>query len=279
MLRIIHVSDLHFGKSSAGSNSLLKAVYQRFFKTGDSNTYLLVTGDITDDGEIEQYDQAKNALLDFRGNLLLVPGNHDYCLNGLEYHDEKAHYFDDVFLPSLGVTHKFYNKIPSVTILDDANGTRVVAIGLNSVIENNDAEWARGEIGVNQRDQLDNILSDTTYAGIKKIVYLHHKPKTFAYWFLALKDSKELMEIIEKYDEVYALAFGHIGKTDKPEFGISNMSLALSANQKPYFLDANSSVAEKRCFELAFVKDQDLEPVIIGFRREELEGMLSLNKP
>lgn len=40
--------------------------------------YVILTGDIVDDGHEEQYKRAAEALAPFTGRIFISPGNHDY---------------------------------------------------------------------------------------------------------------------------------------------------------------------------------------------------------
>src|SRR5512139_3139562 len=113
MIEIFHVSDLHFGKSpkqNRKAESLLKKINRQFPFTKKNNRYLLVTGDITDSGNADQYKLAKGALRAFKGRVFVTPGNHDYGHWGWEYSVESAEYFDTPFAESLGFTHRFFGK-------------------------------------------------------------------------------------------------------------------------------------------------------------------------
>ena len=113
MIAIFHVSDLHFGKSSAQNQKvkdLLKKISRQFPFTKNSNRYLLVTGDITDGGKTAQYKLAKDALSAFKGRVFVTPGNRDYGRMGWEYSEASAKHFDDPFAESLEFTHPFFDK-------------------------------------------------------------------------------------------------------------------------------------------------------------------------
>jgi 3',5'-cyclic AMP phosphodiesterase CpdA len=107
MLEIFHVSDLHFGKSDSQNNnarSLLQGISQRFPFKDNKKRYLLVTGDLTQRGEQEEYALAGQALSPFVGQVFLTPGNHDYgSFLGTDYSEQKAQHFDDPFAKVLGL--------------------------------------------------------------------------------------------------------------------------------------------------------------------------------
>jgi len=112
MIELFHVSDLHFNRKK-GVKEFLTSIKDKFVIEKNSNKYLLVTGDITDDGKKRQYDLASTALMPFAGFVRAVPGNHDYGNMGFIYHKERAQYFDNVFLKKLKIKHNYFFKVLS----------------------------------------------------------------------------------------------------------------------------------------------------------------------
>jgi 3',5'-cyclic AMP phosphodiesterase CpdA len=69
-MKFIHISDLHFHRSKKDNKDavkLLKLIEQRY-----SAHYLVVTGDITDDGDAEQCGRAAEALSAFSATLIIA---------------------------------------------------------------------------------------------------------------------------------------------------------------------------------------------------------------
>ncbi|MEW5734197.1 MAG: metallophosphoesterase [Thermodesulfobacteriota bacterium] len=252
MIRVLHVSDLHFHKNQSNNEQL--KLTDKIFKAGfGSNDYLLLTGDITDDGDKGQFREATNAVQAFSPRILAVPGNHDYGPVGNFYSESCARYFDNVFCKNLNIPAGFLaKKAPAVTLLSDNQGTEVVAIGLNSNSKTSDiTDFARGEVGETQLKALDKILTDARYEGKPKLVYLHHRPQPCSV-FLALNDYEDLMSVV--HNRVDVLCFGHSGgDLQKDE---STAARVMAVREKPYgvryLLNANSSVAARKYFEITF---------------------------
>jgi 3',5'-cyclic AMP phosphodiesterase CpdA len=264
MIRIIHVSDLHFGKTKDQTKKcqrLLKNVLKQF--PPDKDTYFIITGDIIDNWDIakdawkNQYKLAVEALAAFKPNVFVVPGNHDYGFGGFGYSKKFADYFDNSFLPSVEIKHKFGTKRPWRQILDDGQGTKVLLIGLNSCLMTpSPLDIAKGEIGEKQRSALDGFLSDSADKVIPKIVYLHHIPHRRAEGIgMSLIDYKELMNVVR--NRVNVLAFGHEGSMKDPESRKAKvpqlpprpMKIRRGPSQGiKYYLDANTSVKKQSCY-------------------------------
>lgn len=262
MIEIFHVSDLHFGKSASQNrraNSLLDGISRHFPFTGGDNRYLLVTGDITQGGEKDEYKLAKQALSPFAGGVFVTPGNHDYgSLLGTDYSKRKAKYFDDPFANALGFTHPFFEKkVFTRPIRDQSDHSALMMIGLNSCAKEGIFDFAQGEVGANQRDELALILAQCD-PQIPKLLFLHHIPNKAAEWelIMTLRDWEELMAVIR--GRVDVLAFGHQGK----EMEVSRRKIPIPAQIRPMrarriamdskrdskralVLDADGSVAEQ----------------------------------
>jgi predicted phosphodiesterase len=278
MIEIFHVSDLHFEKSEKRTKRaklLLKKIEDEF-KIGEAeNKYLLITGDTVQDGEKNEYKIALGALIPFKENVCVVPGNHDYGPMGSGYSDNSAKRFDNDLANKLGIIHRFFPKTPYSKILKDREGNKVLLIGLNSCLKTKSIlDFAEGKIGKKQRKNLDQILRNQAYKDIPKVIFLHHIPHRRAKGiFMSLKDWRKLMDIVR--DRVDVLAFGHEGKMGeleqkeikkikmakqdiqrliglrKTSIPIREMKLRSGKGQGiRYYLDANKSVKEQACYRI-----------------------------
>ncbi len=275
MIEIYHVSDLHIGKDTRKAKRLLKRIKDKFEIGVQENRYLLVTGDITQDGLKRQYKRALKALAPFKDKVWIAPGNHDYGWFGFIYSEHRAKNFDGLLAAGLGIDHQFFPKAPFSKLIEDGKGNKVLLIGLNSCLKT--SSWldiAKGEIGDGQRNKLEGILTESDYQNIPKIVFLHHIPHRRAHGIgMSLKDFNELMDIVR--DKVDALSFGHQGKMEyaDPEIAkkkkisdrVLNRLMDIKEMDLPvremklrsgkgqgirYYLDANYSVKEQACYRI-----------------------------
>ncbi len=282
MIEIFHVSDLHFGRQTRKARLLLEKVRDKFKIGEQENRYLLVTGDITQDGGKSQLKTAKGALSAFKKKAQVVPGNHDYGFLGFLYSKTSAKNFDKVLAGGIGISHSYFDKEPFCKVFDDKQGTKVLIIGLNSCsMTPHIFDIASGEIGDSQRKSLTDILSKQEFKGIPKIIILHHIPHRRAQGIgMSLKDHRKLMAIVR--NRANALAFGHEGamedvrekevkKADlspqelerwnrikKISFPAREMKLRSGKGQNiQYYLDANRSVDDMACYYIK-VEGKDL---------------------
>jgi hypothetical protein len=272
MIFFRHISDLHY--HCIGSNKESDAFIGRIAAVSALHEYLLITGDVTDDGVVEQYQHAVRSLSRIVSKKFICPGNHDYGLFGNLYDDDCAKYFDDDFLPSTGWRNKgFYDKMPVVDELIDGGGTRLLLVGLNTNLETGGiSDFARGGIGDSQLDALDLILGNAKYASWHKMVYMHHRPEKCS-WFLELIDAEKLLSVLG--DRVDILAYGHTGgDMKKPETPVIPMgnpvdgTLRQKIEPRPsgvkYMLEANTSVESQGFYEIIF-DGTDLEVRVVLF--------------
>jgi hypothetical protein len=277
MLEVFHVSDLHFGQSASQNQrakNLLDAISRQFPFPGHENRYLLVTGDLTQGGKKGEFELALQALSPFAGRVFLTPGNHDYgSLLGTDYSVRKARYFDRPFAEALGFTHPFFDKkVFTHQLHDPSNHSALLLIGLNSCAREGILDFAQGEVGDDQRTELDSILAGSD-PQTPKLVFLHHIPNKKADWevVMTLRDWKELMSVVSGRIDV--LAFGHQGRV--MQVGLRGKSSPVPAQPRP--MRARSLVMEvkrggMRDSRRALVLDADGSVAEQAFYRITLDG-------
>ena len=215
--KIIHISDLHIGKSDDEAENLTRisnSLVEKY-KNEKDNVSIVITGDLVDDGQKKQNNHAKACMKNMTktfGNIMYLPGNHDYGWNGNYAKARKFKHFKSTF---------YGLKNISFPIIEDTWGGNIF-IGLNSMYAEHDGIdgiLADGELGVKQLEILSSVLdkTDDRNTNTKVIVALHHHPFIFpgthktmkiaekiGFW---LKDGEAFMRIIS--DRVDVLLFGH----------------------------------------------------------------------
>jgi predicted phosphodiesterase len=259
MLRLIHVSDLHFTahpEKNRASVQLLEDVRELIAPPDSKETkdHVVITGDIVNNGDEAEYAEALKAIEPFKGRLLLVPGNHDYGGSGIAYEAERARRFEEKLLVPLGIRHSFVNKEPAVSVLTDGAGVQVLMVGLNSnKLTPEDVDFARGRIGEQQMAKLDRILSNPEHRGLWKVVYLHCQARKGPDFALELEDGEQLVAMLR--NRVHVAAFGHhAGGPPAPNFPVEPADLPVTAPRDghPYLLNANLCVQGHHCMIVNF---------------------------
>lgn len=226
MLKFIHLANLHCeakGKRNKRIRERLGFIAEKY-----PGHYLIITGDLVDDGLESQYKALKR-MLPVRA--ICAPGNHDYKLIGNFYRRHSAKLYDKYF----GKGRFAGKNKPIVTYLGD-DTTKVMLIALDSNIESrNPLKFARGKIGLFQRRALKKLLKQSP-DDLIKIVYFHHH----LLWnnsLLCLIDREKLMALL--YEKVDIILFGH---KHKPK-------MWTDAKHKPYYILAADNMPDAETAE------------------------------
>ena len=90
-MRILHISDLHFGKGVEFDERIFEKGIKYLNKL--EKDFIFISGDLTVEGLLSDYDFAKQQLELIDGKLVVVPGNHDERNLGYKLFSE---YFDEI---------------------------------------------------------------------------------------------------------------------------------------------------------------------------------------
>ncbi|MCK5313418.1 MAG: metallophosphoesterase [Desulfobacteraceae bacterium] len=215
MAKFIHISDLHIHKDNdkEDNRNCRNMVRKIVSSYAVKKPVVLISGDIVDDGHEEQYKNAVeilSPLVDKEFNVLAAPGNHDYGPLGNFYTEESQMFFQKYILGELlghseasqdGVTmEKLY---PMTTSVDNT-----LFIGIDSVVGAEDEllHFASGEVGINQRNKLQDILHENRNSGKNIVVYFHHHPFNRKF-VMEMDDAKEVLRLLA--GKIDILCFGH----------------------------------------------------------------------
>jgi len=205
-MKILHLSDLHFHRNNKDNQKAIKTL--KNVNTKYPNHYIVITGDIVDDGHKKQYENAFDNLKQFKDRIFIVPGNHDFGALGNLYSKERAERFDEMLSGPLEQEGTFLaeNK-PVVNVVGNGSDS-VMFIALDTNLETDHMfDFACGEVGDVQLDALSALLANPTIPGMKKVLFFHHHPFIHNNPFMELKDAEKLVRVI--YNKVDVILFGH----------------------------------------------------------------------
>ena len=203
-MNFIHISDLHF--QSKHLNNVHRRALLDFIGFNYPNHKLIVTGDITNNGEFQEYSEAYDALKGFNGNIFICPGNHDYGIGGGGYSLHRAQRFDNILSEPLGQGSFADGSDPVIYTTGDGP-TKVMLIPLNTNLATESIhDLFCGEVGVSQLSFLNTVLADHIYDGHTKILFFHHHPFIHSS-IKKLKDADDLLATIKQ--KVNIVCFGH----------------------------------------------------------------------
>jgi 3',5'-cyclic AMP phosphodiesterase CpdA len=153
-MRLVHLSDLHFGHHDAAVAAGLAADLAT-----QQPDLVVVSGDFTQRGTVEEFEAAKAFLATLPAPVFAVPGNHDLGRNLFRR-----------FLHPYG----FYRRYiaPDIEPFLEQNG--VALAGLNTTRRAMaDCDWSNGSINQQQLDALAATFARAT-PGAVRIVVAHH---------------------------------------------------------------------------------------------------------
>ncbi len=206
-MKIIHLSDLHLGKSSNHQKTARIVDWIVDHPDDHQAEVVVISGDLVDDGYLWQFELARKQLdrLESRGYLVLTaPGNHDYGMLGISESRDSQAWFSQLISGT--------DEYPRLEIL---HGQAFVL--LDSMAAEMDAVefWgAQGKLGMDQLQRLDHLLDDLAVNPAVEcvVVVLHHHPFDFMY-FHGLRDHADLKSVISQrvgeQPRVNCLLFGH----------------------------------------------------------------------
>jgi 3',5'-cyclic AMP phosphodiesterase CpdA len=192
------MSDIHVRptgqlyKDVADSNSSLVRAIDHLHQLDQRPDLVLVTGDLTDYGQTEEYDSAREILASFQIPLFLMPGNHD------DRENFRSAFTDHKYLPSNG---------PLNYCIDD-HQVRIIA--LDSCVPNEH----HGDLAAETLSFLEQTLQSAPAK--PTIIALHHPPFRCGIPYMdqyRYFEAEELANIVGKFSNVEAIVCGHVHRT------------------------------------------------------------------
>ncbi len=157
-MRLVHVSDLHFGAINLGRPENLRAAI-----LAAAPDVLVVSGDLTQRGSSAQFKQARAFLDSILLPQLVVPGNHDVP-GGWRFADR-------FFRP-----WRRYRRIVSKDLEPVWQRQDLIIVGANSVRPSGwYVDWSRGHLS---REQLARMEAECAKAPAEamRVLVVHHPP-------------------------------------------------------------------------------------------------------
>jgi hypothetical protein len=215
--KVIHLSDWHLTTADSSEFINAKKICSQIIKDYGKeakNTIILITGDITNGGEVDQYLYAYeliDSLSQANFTVWPIPGNHDYGPMGLIRRSNDERLFHFTLLKD--------NKIPQISKMIypqvyNPRNTNIWLFGLNSMKHIlKIIPLATGYIGWLQMVSLWRNLKNVKKSNPNsiRIVFLHHHPfklsKIADLLWHKLLYSKVFMAVIKNNTDI--LLFGH----------------------------------------------------------------------
>jgi len=210
-MKIAHLSDLHFGKSI--SHQKLDALTHDLIE--QKPDLIVVTGDITDRGNVKQFRQAKDFLDSTSSPRLIVPGNREVPLFAPW----------ELTIPSMSMRRYRFFFGQSDRVFYKSEKYKTVLLGLNSV--SRFPSWP-GSIARDSRywfrEQVQNHLN------YLKVLFLHHPIlpvlRASSFWAHQLSDASAILTICAQF-RVQLILQGHKHRSSVVELRIPEMKVSM----------------------------------------------------
>ena len=206
-MKIIHLSDLHIGKSDnlIKCNRIVDWILDN--QENHQSRVVIISGDLVDDGRTWQFEQARDLIERLRRvgyTVLVAPGNHDYGPDGIRESSVSQHGFCELIT---GV-----KEYPAVFIIE---GQAIIILDSMAEEMRSMELWgAQGYLGEEQLFELDRLLDEMAEEpDIENVVLvMHHHPFDYLFYH-GLRDHANLKGIVSRRRDdpprVNALLFGH----------------------------------------------------------------------
>jgi len=188
LISIIQITDPHLTRhnnteiKSCNTNSSFERVLQNVV-SNEQIDFIIVSGDISDDGSRESYQFYKNTLESLKKPFVSIPGNHDNKDN-----------FKLVF-------QKDFPNISCIPLSDEWG-----LITLDSSVDD--------EEGGVLTDKQIKTAQDLIEASLHKnlILCLHHQPINMGFWIdeIGLQNKDQFLSLILDQPKVKAVVWGHV---------------------------------------------------------------------
>lgn len=214
---IAQITDLHvaepdtFMRRFVDANVKLSAAVGYLNDRADRIDAIVATGDLTNDGTVEQYRLLRELLAPLRVPCYLVPGNHD------EVDAFRIAFADCAWLPASG---------PIDYVVDDFD---VRMIGLDTTEPGRHDGVFREE----QAQWLDMVLAERPDA--PTLLFCHHPPFFTRLWLfdaIRLTGAELLRDVVARHPQVRQIVAGHVHRPVSTMWGATAVTTSPSTTHQ-----------------------------------------------
>jgi predicted phosphodiesterase len=188
---IVFVADLHISRYPP--KNALVAARLAALEAQYPGAFLVVAGDVVDDGHPDQYREAERLLSPWRGRLLLACGNHDCGPLGLTWSPASVACW-------LGLQQRLGAQVEAIIPSDDGWAWRVCCL---DSVNATPGPWdlARGSLGGAEIERARLAIDRGHRSGQRVCLVLHHDPNNHDLG-MGLEDAKPFLAAVKQADLV-----------------------------------------------------------------------------
>jgi Icc protein len=202
-MKIIQISDSHIRDRSealvygVNPRQRLSLIIDRILTNESNFDFIVITGDISDDGSIDSYKYVANLLKKINKKIYFINGNHDLKKN----------------LISEFSKFNLFLKIEETLI------GNWLFIGLDTCVEGKDF----GLLSKDEIQRLNFLVNKAKRLGNNCIIFIHHHPILVGTPLIddcPLINNKEFISIVEKNSHIKLIMTGHVHNDYSIKIGI-----------------------------------------------------------
>ncbi len=286
-LNIIHISDLHFGRSHVfkipnspsgdtphdeGYPSLMEKLSEDLkLNDDDGKTIICLTGDFVDTSSVQEFQQAENFItnllkVDVLKNLnikdvFIVPGNHDVKYDekdlGLRF-QQYIEFYNRIYGTS--IRRENPQKIP-ILHHNESEGIIIACLNSSTYVKKGTEDEQRGRIGIEDLELLISELESIPELILNnsiRIAIIHHHPVLIPSLvepdrgYDAVHNSEKLITILKKHG-FHAILHGH--KHNPHTFTEDIIPSYKKINRTPMMIVAGGSIGSNELPSNPFCKN------------------------
>lgn len=234
-MKIIHISDLHYGRTGFLANKLVQRIID-IYADDKEKPPVIITGDLVEEGSRKTMSECRtvlNKLIDNGFDLMVCPGNHDVKKLGGFLESKKllkrfSLYFHSLLPRGKNIYGDEDNNQPDYPKIFRFG--EIFFIGLNTN-RTGKKSVPGGMLKASQLRELDELITSIRkeHSNSKLIIFMHHHPFEYEFNINDIITFKE-MQLFDRKDFIKVIQ----GRVDVLLFGHVHENLRLTEEEKKY---------------------------------------------
>lgn len=256
-MKFIHISDTHLVSKRGGHYASdpylkLKRAIQSINKYQSDADFMVITGDLTDSGNLDAYKDLKEVLKELNIPYYMIIGNHDNREN---------------FLKIFGDMYDYQKPFAQFSLIKDSK--------LLLFLDTKFGDWHDGGCCEERFEWLENQLN--VNSNLPTYIFMHHPPFFINHKQMddiGFRQKEKFWEILSKFQNVKHIFFGHVHLLISGSYkGVSyssmrstNHQVALISQDKDLYFNSN----EQPTYAIVNIDKNQINSIAHEYLNEEL---------